>query len=154
MKYKIGFSKKSTDICDVSGLAIYKTIRKTYFFRRKYYVYDQNDNLLLVFQQSDILLFFTKTEILVNNLGENFEYRTKGLMYILNIGRDEISFNGKIAGYLKSEFKVNGKTVGFINEEYQFPNNLMTITFLKSDVKNKFCLILFIIATVNYWDTN
>ncbi|WP_346986349.1 hypothetical protein [Chryseobacterium sp. POE27] len=154
MEYKITFAENTIKVLDISYNIILKTIRKQHFFKRKYLIYDKNDNLLLLFQKTDFILIFTKTKILINNLERNLDYKVKGLTYILKVNSDCIQFRGKVAGYLKSEFEMNGKSIGFINEQYKYPNNMITVSFPIDDTINKFCLILLIIATVNYWDPN
>ncbi|WP_139262671.1 hypothetical protein [Chryseobacterium polytrichastri] len=65
-----------------------------------------------------------------------------------------ITFRGMLVGYLRTQFIADNKIIGYINEEYEFPNNKMNITFINEDRLNQYCLILFIIATVNYWDSH
>ncbi|MFN1219096.1 hypothetical protein ACKW6Q_19190 [Chryseobacterium kwangjuense] len=152
MEYKIVFSKKSTDLVDMSGNIIFKTFCKNYFFIRKYLVYDGDDNLLLIFQKTDVLLFFIRTKILVSNLNKQFEFRDKGLTFCLLMDNLILKFKGQVIGLLNSEFKANNKIVGHIKEMPDSINNSMILTFLEENEINKYCLILFIIATVNYWD--
>ncbi|SHL44437.1 hypothetical protein SAMN05444267_10189 [Chryseobacterium polytrichastri] len=152
MQYKIVFSKNSTDIVDSSGSIILKTVCKTYFFKRKYFVYDSADNLLLVFQKTDFLLIFLKTKILLNNLNHIFEYKEKGLSYFLLINRITLKFKGQVIGLLNSEFKVNNTIVGHVKEIPDSINNSMIFNFPEDNEINQYCLILFTIASTNYWD--
>lgn len=152
MEYITNLSKESTDIVSASGDVIFKTFCKNYFFKRKYLVYDNNNNLLLVFQKTDIFLFFMKTKILLNNLDEEFKFKDRGLTVSLIMDKLTISFKGQVIGLLNSEFQANNKILGHIREIPDSINNSIVITFTEANEINKYCIILFIIATVNYWD--
>lgn len=154
MQYKIVFSKNSTDLVDSSGSIIFKTICKTYFFKRKYFVYDDSDNLRLAFQKTDFLLIFLKTKILFNNLNQIFEYKEKGLSYFLLINQITLKFKGQVIGLLNSEFKANNTIVGYVKEIPDSINNSMIFNFPEDNEINQYCLILFIIASTNYWDSH
>jgi hypothetical protein len=153
MKYYIIFSKKSIDINNNQGL-VFRTICKNYFFKRKYFIYDDKNVLLCVFEKNDFLLFFTKTKIIINNLNYDFSYSKKGQTNFLKLQDNIISYKENFIGYLKSEFMLNNKIVGTINEEYEFPNNRISFNFYENNIINYSCLILFIISSTAYWDPN
>lgn len=153
MRYNIIFSKKSIDISNNQGL-IFRTVCKTYFFKRKYFIYNNEDILLCVFEKQDFLLFFTKTKIIINNLDYDFMYFRKKQTNFLKLQDNIISFKENFIGYLKCEFMLNNRAIGTINEEYEFPNNKISFNFYESNIINYSCLILFIISSTAYWDPN
>jgi len=93
-----------------------------------------------------------KTEILLNNLGKEFKFKDRGLTFSLIMDTLTILFKGQVIGLLNSEFKANNKVLGHIREIPDSINNTIVLTFFEANEINKYCIILFIIATVNYWD--